>query len=148
MTIERRKRVVTLVLFGFAAATVLALLAFIFVGPKASVWVTDEAEWTWIEVEAYTENLHVLKKAKAGDTQAGTGGVAAELLEIRERTLREIDVADDDRRVAWGRFRVKARLWRDGPMTAGGGVVAPTARFEFLAGPYMFDGWVIRWSKP
>ena len=71
MMIERRRRIVSLVLFGFAAATVLALLAFIFIGPKSSVWITDEAEWTWVEVEAYTENLHVLKFAKAGDVQSG-----------------------------------------------------------------------------
>lgn len=148
MTIDRRKRIVSLVLFGFAVAVVLALLAFVFIGPTSSVWITDEAEWTWVEVEAYTENLHVLKFAKAGDTQSGKGGPAATLEDIGERTLREIGAADDDRRVAWGRFRVRARMWRDGPMTGGGGVLAPTARFEFLAGPYMFDGWVIRWTKP
>lgn len=132
-----------------AAGTVIVILAavliFVFVGPSEDIWITREAEWSDHDIEIYTENLHLLKLAHAGHVQEGTRR-AAEILEIRESSLRELGVAEDDRRVVWMRVRVKARRWQGDWTVADGGVLLPGGEYNlhFFGRGYKVDGWIIK----
>lgn len=134
----------------FIILVVIILVIYIFLPNTLHKIITDEAEWRYFSVEVITDTFYILNLVKEGDMQKDLSGkIFAELVSFEVKKYSDLidgkyttSKANDS--VIFAKFKVLAKVWRNGSPQFSTYALIPGESFEFISSKYKLLGTIYK----